>query len=236
MKLRDWVKLPSAWIEAGGLKAFMWKEGRSGHTAALMLLLAIAHHAREEDGVARLPYDDLERITQMSRTKIAEGLRYLESKGLIVRSPEGQSTYQLAGYDKDRGWAMLPARSLYASGEMKGFSGFHLRQRSELDALKAYLAFAARRDRSSNAAYITREQLHQYAGIPEGRITAAISLLAAASLIIVEQHQSRADPSRIAQAYRLTHLNPRQHQGTIGRAGLIAPDAEFQSVADVLNL
>lgn len=236
MRLRDWVKLPSSWIETEGLKAFQWKKGGSGHTAALMLLLAIAHHAREEDGVARLPYDDLERITQMSRTKIAEGLRYLESMGRIVREPEGQSTYQLADYDKDRGWAMLPARGLYASERMKGFSGFHLRQRSELDALKAYLAFAARRDRNFNAAYITHEKLHDYAGIPDGRITAAISLLAAANLVIVEQHQSQADPSRIAHAYRLTHLNPRQHQGTIGRAGLIPSNVEFQLVPDVLNL
>lgn len=236
MKLRDWVKLPSGWIETGGLKAYQWKKGGSGYTAALMLLLAIAHHAREEDGIARLPYDDLERVTQMSRTKIAEGLRYLESMGQIVRNPEGQSTYQLAGYDKVRGWAMLPARGLYLAERMKGFSGFHLRQRSELDALKAYLAFAARRDRDYNVAFITYEKLHDYAGIPEGRITAAISLLVVANLVTVEQHQSRADPSRIAHAYRLAHLYPRQHQGTIGRAGLILSDVEFQPAPDVLTL
>jgi len=236
MKLRDWVRLPSAWIEEEGLKAFQWRKGGSGHTAALMLLLAIAHHARDEDGVARLPYDDLERITLMSRTKIAEGLRCLESMGLLIGRPEGRSTYQLANYDKDRGWAMLPTRSLYASGRMKGFSGFLLRQYSELDALKAYLTFAARRDRKLNAAFITYEKLHDYAGIPDGRITAAISLLIAANLVTVEQHQSRADPSRIAHAYRLTHLNPRLHQGTIGRAGLIPSNVEFQQAPDMLDL
>jgi len=34
--MRKWVKLPSRWIENGGLKKFLWKNGGSDNTAAPM--------------------------------------------------------------------------------------------------------------------------------------------------------------------------------------------------------
>ena len=205
-EMRSWVKLPSAWIENGGLRNFMWgREGGSTQTAALMVLMAVAHHADDASGVARLTYDDLQWATHLSRTKIADGLDVLEDRKLVLRQAEGRSSFQLTGYDPKKGWAMLPARRLYTSDGISAFSDFHLRRKVELDALKAYLAFAARRDREHNRAYITHEQLNEYSGIPDGRIKAAISLLIVNQLVVVEQVE-RSGGIGVSHSYRLPQL------------------------------
>uniref|UniRef100_A4X0S9 Uncharacterized protein n=1 Tax=Cereibacter sphaeroides (strain ATCC 17025 / ATH 2.4.3) TaxID=349102 RepID=A4X0S9_CERS5 len=215
---RNWVKLPTGWIAAGGLKAFAWgKEGGSNQTAALMVLLAIAHRADDENGLVRLPYDELQWATHLSRQKVADGLDVLGSRKIILRGSQGRSTLQLASYDPKQGWAMLPASRLYSSDGIIAFADFHLRKKVELDALKAYLAFVARRDREQNRAFITYEQIHDYAGIPEGRIKPAISLLVVQGLVVVE-HMERSGGLGSSHGYRLSYLHTRNHMGTNGRA------------------
>lgn len=226
MTMRAWVKVPSRWIEEGGLQSFQWgREGGSSQTAALMVYIAIAHRSAPEDASAMLSYDMLTAATHLSRTKVADGLDVLEQRDLIERGHAGRSTYQLTGYDPKRGWAMLPARPLYAGNGISAFQDFHLRKKSELDALKAYLAFAARRDTEANRAHITYEQLSAYAAIPERRIKAALSILMHNNLVVVEQSDRKAGEPGVAHAYRLTHLQPRRHAGTTGRAGLPLEDA-----------
>ncbi len=223
-EMRNWVKLPSGWIEQGGLRAFQWgREGGSAQSASLMVLLAIAHRAADKTGVAHLTYDELQWATHLSRTKVAEGLDVLEQRDLILRKVEGRSTVQLSGYDPTAGWAMLPARKLYSGDGIMAFADFHLRKKAELDALKAYLAFAARRDRNENRAFITHEQLHDYAGIPDGRIKSAISLLVVNHLVVVEQVE-RTGGVGVSHSYRLNHLAPTRHLGTTGRAGMPTVD------------
>ena len=60
MTINDWVTLPTSWIEEGGLKKFKWGSGGEGsdHIVALMVLVAIAHHA-DNEGVSKLTYDTL---------------------------------------------------------------------------------------------------------------------------------------------------------------------------------
>lgn len=219
-EMRSWVKLPSAWIEKGGLRSFMWgKQGGSEQTAALMVLLAIAHRAADATGVAHLTYDELHWATHLSRTKLADGLDVLEARELVQRKAAGRSSFLLSGYDPKRNWAMLPARPLYSADGMAAFADFHLRRKVELDALKAYLAFAARRDREQNRAYMTYEQLQGYAGIPEARIKPAISLLIVNNLVVVEQVE-RAGGVGVSHSYRLTSLASNRHLGNTGRAGM----------------
>jgi hypothetical protein len=55
MAMRDWVRLPSRWIEDGGLSDLEWGVGKpsgSDYTAALMVLAPLAHHA-DGDGLAK---------------------------------------------------------------------------------------------------------------------------------------------------------------------------------------
>lgn len=50
------------------------------------------------------------------------------------------------------------------------FEDFHLRKVAELDAMKIYLALAARRDASKNVTRITYNQMSDYAGVPIKRV------------------------------------------------------------------
>jgi hypothetical protein len=47
MAIRAWVRLPTSWIEAGGLKNLKWVPGGGGsdNAAALMALTVISHAA-----------------------------------------------------------------------------------------------------------------------------------------------------------------------------------------------
>jgi hypothetical protein len=221
MALREWVYLPSKWIEAGGLKQLRWGgAGTQGadNTAALMALTAIAHHADVESGLARLTYDQLCMITGLSRAKLADGLDVLEKIKVISRAPNGRSTFQLTDYNPNAaGWANLPAKGLYRSGRILAFDNFKLRRAAELHALKLYLLFATRRGNDTNMANISYDKIHDYSGIERNQIKTAVSFLASIGLVYVEHLPSLANEYGIANAYRLAFLNSHVHMGTRGR-------------------
>src|SRR5687768_15909969 len=108
MALRDWVRLPSAWIEEGGLQRLRWTGGEfdsgANCASALMVLAVIAHEVNEETGVTSLTYDRLCIATGLSRAKVSAGLSILESLAVIGRSPEGRSSYQLTRFGMKDGW------------------------------------------------------------------------------------------------------------------------------------
>ena len=230
MALPQWVKLPTAWVEDGRLAELKWNRGDgSNNVSALMVLAVAAHHMRPENGVARLTYDELCEKTSLSRAKVADGLAVLQDMELLEREPEGRSTLKVANYDPAGGWAKFPAKGLYRNGVVAAFSEFRLRHPAELDALKLYYLFASRRDRQSNAAHITYEQISEYTDIPYQNIRRGLSILAANGLIHVEQVQSAQSKYGIANAYRLPQIDPRRHRGTIGRddSAFFAMDDEF---------
>lgn len=224
MNMRQWVKLPSAWMEEGGLARFKWRaETGASETAALMVLMAIAHRADLADGLARTTYDELTTATGISRTKVADGLDVLEARNLVIREPDGRSTYQLANYGEGHVWAALPAKPLYArNGAMPMFDDFHLRKAAELDALKIYLAFAARRDTSQNVTRITYDQISGYAGVHLGKIKKALGVLNINGLITVESYERADGQPGAAHGYRLSHLFPSRHAGSTGRASRLS--------------
>lgn len=231
--LQPFVKLPSAWIEAGGLRDFRWKPDGSDETAALMILAVIAHHVHPLTGIARLTYDQLVAMTGISRSKAAAGLDILARRSIIERLPEGRSSYKLANYDPTSGWAKFPARGLYRFGSVAAFEDFKLRRPAELDALKLYFLFAARRSRELNMAPISYGKIEEYSGVKEPRIKTALSVLTANELVHVERFTSCKSENGIAHAYRLTHLEGHQHLGTIGRdhdfdLGLVVSAADIQ--------
>lgn len=220
---REWVKLPSRWIETRGLTSFYWKDGEgSSNLSALMLLTVIAHQADAHTGTARATYDDLSTATELSRASVSAGLNQLYVHHIVERAPLGRSTYRLSNYDPEKGWAQFPARGLYMEGSetVSAFSDFRLRSPTELDAMKLYFLFASRRDRRSNMAHITYETIEKYSAVPRNRIRRALSLLAAEGLVSIEHHPRADDDYGNANAYRLSHLHPRRHMGTTGRLSL----------------
>lgn len=217
MTMKSWVKMPTGWIQAGGLTSFRWKQGEgSANVASLMLLAVIAHHADDEHGVARITYDRFQVATGLSRAKISDGLNILVHRGLIERL-DIQSTYRVADFDPARGWGKLPARGLYRQDAIPAFYEFRLRRATELDALKLYYGVVARRDNDTNLARMNYETIEDYAGVPRNRIKSALSLLAVNNLVHVEHVPSWTSDYGVSNAYRLAHLETNRHMGTRGR-------------------
>jgi hypothetical protein len=148
------------------------------------------------------------------------GMGILETNGgLIERGSEGRSHFKLGSYDRARGWAKLPARSIYSSGRIKAFSEFKLRQRSELDALKMFLLFVAFRGEDINAANISYDGIEKYSGVRTARIKSGISLLVSLDMIKVDQVPKIDEPG-VRHTYRIVGVESRRHMGTSGRQEL----------------
>lgn len=228
MAMQKWVRLPSEWIEEHGLKEFQWKNGGSDNTAALLALLAIAHRADQETGIAKVTYDQICAATDISRAKLSNGLSLLQRRGIIERWTDGRSSILLVDYDMKQGWCKLPAKSLYVGPTVEAFQHFLLRNRAELNALKLYLLFAARRGRDTNLANISFDKITEYSGVRRHEIKPATSMLAALSLAFVERLPSDASEHGVANAYRLAGVEPTMHMGTRGRRDLAA---EFSPVS-----
>ncbi|PJN94133.1 hypothetical protein CNY89_16325 [Amaricoccus sp. HAR-UPW-R2A-40] len=226
MKLKKWVKLPTRWIFDGGLRKLRWKEEEgSASIAGLLLLSVIAHHADAETGLAHLTYDTMGTATGLSRGKIADGLDMLAKFKIVEREPQGRSSYKLAGYDPKQGWAKLPAQGLYTEERIKPFCDFTLRNHTELDAMKAYYAFAAFRNRETNAALMSYDKIVEHTGIQRQWVSTATSLLVSAKLIRITQTASGASEYGVSNSYRLAHLDSYKHAGTTGRKMLEAAEA-----------
>jgi hypothetical protein len=225
MAMRKWVRLPSNWIRRKELRELRWeRDGRgSDNTAALMTLIAIAHHANAKDGITRLTYDALCSMTGLSRAKLSNGLDVLERIKVVERTPEGRSSYKLSNFNLNGGWAMLPAKSMYSSGKIIAFNDFHLRNATELNALKLFFLFVSQRGTDTNMANIGYDKIEDYTAIDRSKIKAAISRLAVIPLVYVEQIPSKRNELGFANAYRIVGLNPYKHMGTMGR-GLDAYD------------
>lgn len=220
MRMRDWVRLPSRWIEDGGLQDLQWTRAEASgadNAAALMVLAPIAHVA-DDEGLASCTYDRLTLATGLSRAKVANGLSVLADLGVIDRKPSGRSSIQLTNFGNGHSWSKLPARKLYTSGgRIIGFQHFTLRSISELHALKLYYLFARRRSNETNMAHLSYDKIEDYAGIERHRIKPAISVLLNAGLLHVERTESRSNERGTANAYRLAFLDSYLHFGTRGR-------------------
>ncbi|NYT30536.1 hypothetical protein [Rhizobium sp. WYCCWR 11128] len=220
-RLQKFVKLPSYWIEKeNGLRQFTWASGGSDNTAALLALLAIAHRV-DEEGVARATYDQLEAALDISRAKLAAGLKILFEKGLLEHEPEGQSTYRLPRYGEQgtgfgQGWGKLPARAMYHDGVLKGFKDFRLRKAVELHAVKIYLLFVARRNSAYNHVVLSWPKISEYSGVPADQIKAATSLLIENRVITVDSGRESRAADRYSQpsVYRIVHVDPHVNNGT----------------------
>jgi hypothetical protein len=219
MRMRDWVRLPSRWIEDRGLQNLQWtKSDTSGsdNAAALMVLAPIAHVA-DDDGVATCTYDSLTVATGLSRAKVANGLSVLAGLGVIERKPAGRSTIQLTNFGNGHTWSKLPARNLYSGPRIIAFQHFTLRSIAELHALKLYYLFARRRSNDTNMAHLSYDKIEEYTDIERHRIKPAISVLLNAGLVHVERTESRSNERGTANAYRLAYLDSYLHFGTRGR-------------------
>ncbi|MDX0439140.1 hypothetical protein GOD34_29015 [Sinorhizobium medicae] len=226
----DWVRFPTEWIEQKRLHEFVWRQGEGGsQIAALINLIAIAHRT-DEEGIARMTYDQIEFVTGMSRATVAAGLDILEKQDLLIREPEGQSTYKLANFKLHEGWAKLPAKGLYDRGALGFAQNFGKRSKGELFALKLYLLFVSRRDRKLNLAMLNYTSITEYTGLQRHQIRQGLSVLTLNGLVHVERLASWESNIGKANAYRLTHIDSYRHRGTMDIDQILAAGAVGESV------
>lgn len=222
MATRSWAKLPSMWIEANGLLELRWADGDgSANSAALMVLTAIAHAADSQVGSAIVTYNKFEHTLGISRTKIAAGLSVLEELRIITRD-ERRSIYQLVGFPKEKagGWAKFPVRRMLApNGSITAFKDFTLRKRTELDALKLFFLFVARRSSDTNLAHLSYESIQERSGIDQSKIKSALSLLATHEMVYAEPQPRMDGGLGVSHAYRIVGIDPTIHAGTRNRPG-----------------
>ena len=215
-----WMRLPSAWMNNHGLRRLSWSHGGAGsdNAAALMALTVIAHEVDGESGIARVTYDQICNVTGLSRAKLANGLDILKKIGVINPAPqETRSMYSLADY-ANGSWGKFPVKSMYSSGRIIAFDEFRLRRVVELDALKLFFLFVARRDQRTNLANIGYEKIEEYSAVKRVRVKSAISFLASLSLVYVEHLPSQSNSYGTSNAYRIVGIDPRVNMGTRGRS------------------
>lgn len=208
----QWTPIPTKWIQYDrGLHRFKWSGGpdndNAGQIAALMLLIVIAHHTNKETGLARLSYDDMMEATGVSRPLVARGLCILEAQGLIARDPnQKRGTITLVDATESSGWGKMPAKGLYQNGRILAFEAFSLRNRAALDALKLYFLLIAFRNNKTNRAHLSYDKINEHSGIHRNRIRIAISLLAANSLVNVNDVFSGVSEYGISNVFQISHL------------------------------
>lgn len=212
----QFIMLPNAWIEEKRLGLFKWKNpGGGDHIAALMCLIAIAHRT-DDQGVARITYNEIARVIPISRAKIAAGIKVLVDFAIIDHEPAGQSTFKLAGFGEGT-WGKLPAKGLYKDGRIWGFAHFTMRKAVELHALKIYLLLISRRDTKMNDVRLAYPKIANYTGVPKEQIKAATSLLIENHLITVDSIKDWHEwNSKFPQAncYRIAYVDSYVNRGT----------------------
>ena len=193
-----WVKIPTQWIRDKDnplLKEFRWHgDEKADYIAALMLYMTIAHHANRKTtselatlGCAKLSYSALSGLTELSRAKIAAGLRILVDLELIEKNNHQKTNiYRIVNYETRGGWAKLPAVSLYSDPDtIRPFRHFKLRLKNELYALKLYLLLVAFRNNPKKYAILSYDRIAHYTGISRNDIRSAISLLVNLDMVLL---------------------------------------------------
>lgn len=216
------IKLPNGWIENGrGLHRFNWKDGGSDHTAALMVLLAIAHRT-DDEGIAKITYDEFEKVLPMRRAKVAAGIKVLIDFEIIEHEPRGQSTYRLIDFGVEgKSWAKLPAKGLYLNGVIWALKDFKLRKPAELHALKIFFLLVSRRDTARNETRLSYPKIEDFSGVPGGHIKTATSLLIENHLMSVDSitdWEKWDTPYSQPNCYRIAQIDNYKNNGTLRNA------------------
>jgi hypothetical protein len=89
---------------------------------------------------------------------------------------------------------------MYSARGIEAFADFRLRRVAELDVLKLFFLFVARRDNKTNFANIGYGRIEEYTNIKRVRIKTAISFLASFSLVHVEHVRSEMNDYGISNA------------------------------------
>lgn len=227
----EWTKIPSVRfldVADSPLHKMKWSgDAKSDYIAALMLLIVLSHHASDKDSLAngrlgdtQMSYDKLTELLGISRTKVSNGIRVLESLSLIkVSTNKRPNIFTIIGLAEGARWGKLPAKGLYDKklSKVKVFESFKLRSKVELNALKIYLVVVAFRDSQIGYTKLGYEKITQYAAVQRNDIKPALSFLIANDFLQIDTEATDLNQFSTANVYWLRHIEPHKHRGTIGR-------------------
>jgi hypothetical protein len=214
-----WARLPLGWIHDHWLTEFRAGKHLGASMAALKVLLAIllraenkpAKDATTTQGSAHLSYDDLMKMTDLSRSMVATGTRRLRIIHLVWVTQEGKgrkNRYFVEGYSTGA-WSKLPYRRIAGLGytqEIRLLHELSCRRAADLNALKLYLLLCAHRNGASPFAMIGYYKIEEATGIHRNRIRSAISILIEHGLIQVEQEKLVGQHVNTPNRYRILGL------------------------------
>lgn len=223
-QVSEWAKMPIGWIQGGGLSAFTnrsldWmgqerfsRKQQNESIAALKLYLVLCIRTDYETGFAKVTYEELVRLSGMSKPIVASSLKKLEAENLIRRKPqplrEGSSIY-LEGWLEENFSGRIPKRWLFDGN--RGMTIVRLAElnfsRGTLNLLKVYLALIAFRDRNRNGlAILSYTKLALVTGIGRHLIGDAITLLYHFDLISFRQADFTGDDPDRTNRYLIKGL------------------------------
>jgi len=219
--VKPWSKVPTWWYRApptpypelgvvdGLMLSSVFARLRGGNQAgasqaALRVVLGLASADRKADTfevVASL--DDLEKLTELSRSMVLKGIALAVKHGFITYTPgrpREKSRFLLLQAEGDGagGWAKLPneqTRTRIPKIPHRGDVG--------LAALKIYLTLLAARPNDNTVLALRHETLRFKTGCQTKHVRAAISLLANEGLIHVIREEDPIDPAYKAQQYQI---------------------------------
>lgn len=229
--MREWEMILTVRFldaENSPLLKMKWSgEAKSDYIAALMLLIVLSHHANDKNSLAngclgdtQMSYDKLTALLGISRTKISNGIRVLESLALIkVSTNKRPNIFTIVGLAEGDRWGKLPTKGLYdkSLSKIKVFQSFKLRSKVELNALKIYLVIVAFRDSQMGYTKLGYEKITLYTAVQRNDIKPALSFLIANDFLQVDSESTNLNEFSTANVYWLRHLEPHKHRGTIGR-------------------
>ena len=230
----EWTKIPSARFIDGDnspLNEMRWKgDTKSDYIAALMLLIALTHHANDRDSLAngklgdiQISYNKLSELLGISKTKISDGIQILKRLDLIkVSTKRRPNIFTVVGLEDGVRWGKLPAKGLYDKtlSKIRVFETFKLRNKVELNALKIYLVIIAFRSSEAGNTKIGYEKIAKYAFMQRNDIKSALSFLVVNDFLQVDSEVTNINEFSTANVYWLRHIEPHKHRGTVGRKDL----------------
>ncbi len=207
-----WAKMPSVWIQAGLLSDFHAKSA-GPNAAALKIYMAIAMFANFKPnpqigtaGFAKLSFNELEDLCDVSRQSVRNGIAVLAERDLVsIVKVSNANGYVLQDYD-ELGWAKIPSGYLLQKQNFSGktrFSGMKIRGALHLEAIKLYLALLTFRHNQAQQVYLSYDKIQHYTGIPRARIRRSIDVLVNHEWISVASHMYQSTDRKPANAYIL---------------------------------
>lgn len=143
---------------------------------------------------AAATYEELGRVTGLSRSLIRQALERLEELEMIAALGSSQTRFYELMWSDD-GWFKLPCQAIVRDGVIVPFSTFTLRSKHELNALKLYLYLASVRDRAHAYSEASYETIHKRIGVSERDIRRAITVLVGVGLLRSVARAVGEDPS-----------------------------------------